>query len=225
MAKLNDLKNLSILYADDDEILRESTTNTLQTLFKNVYSAPNGKEAFELYEKHKDIQIIMLDIKMGSVSGIEVAQKIRLENENIPIFLVSSYTEVNDLLASIKLNLVDYISKPISFKKITEVLLECLESLEKNNFLRQNLCKNVDYNPMTKEVISYGKTIALSRNEIQAIEFLIEKRGQLVHYGYFASIIGDEVSEIAIKNIISRLRKKKNCSSIKNIAKLGYILP
>jgi DNA-binding response OmpR family regulator len=77
---------------------------------------------------------------------------------------------------------------------------------------------------MTKEVISYGKTIALSRNEIQAIEFLIEKRGQLVHYGYFASIIGDEVSEIAIKNIISRLRKKINCPSIKNIAKIGYIL-
>jgi len=224
MPNLNDLKNLSILYADDDEILRESTVNTLKSLFKNVFSAQNGEEAFELYEQNKDIQIIMLDIKMGSVSGIDVAQKIRAESENIPIFLVSSYTEISDLLASIKLNLVDYIHKPITFKKLTEVFLECLKVLEKNNFLRQNLCKNVDYNPMTKEVIAYGEIIALSKNEIQAIEFLLSKRGQIIPYGYFASFLGDEVSEIAIKNTISRLRKKLHCNSIKNIAKIGYIL-
>lgn len=224
MANLNDLKNLSILYADDDDMLRESTSNTLQTLFKKVYSAKNGNEAIEVYEKNKDIQIIMLDIKMGSISGIEVAQKIRLTNENIPIFLVSSYTEVKDLLDAVKLNLVDYLQKPVTFKKLTEVFIECLELLKKNNFLLQNLCENIDYNPMSKEVISHGINIPLSKNEIQAIELLISKRAQVLPYGYFASIIGDEVSEIAIKNTISRLRKKLNCSSIKNIAKIGYIL-
>lgn len=224
MANLNDLKNLSILFADDDDILRESTSNTLKTLFKKVYSAKNGSEAIQFYEENKDIQIIMLDIKMGSISGIEVTQKIRLTNENIPIFLVSSYTEIQDLLDSIKLNLVDYLQKPITFKKLTEVFLDCLKLLEKNNFLLQNLCENIDYNPMSKEIISHGVKIPLSKNEIQAIELLISKKGQILSYEYFASIVGDEVSEIAIKNIISRLRKKLNCSSIKNVPKIGYIL-
>ena len=77
---------------------------------------------------------------------------------------------------------------------------------------------------MSKEVISNGEVISLSKNEIQAIELLLAKRGQILPYRYFASVIGDEVSEVAIKNTISRLRKKLNCKSIKNIAKIGYIL-
>lgn len=225
MSNLNELKNISILYADDDDILRQSTTNTLKTLFKNVYSAKDGKEALEIYNSHiNDIQIIMLDIKMGSISGIEVAQNIRLTNEKIPMFLVSSYTEIDDLLDSIKLNLVDYLQKPVTFKKLTEVFTDCLKMLEKNNFLVQNLEENINYNPFSKEVISHGNRILLSKNEIQAIELLILKRGQIIKYEYFAEIMGDEVSEIAIKNTISRLRKKINCSSIKNVAKIGYIL-
>lgn len=224
MANLNDLKNLSILYADDDNVLRESTTNTLQTLFKKVYSAKNGEEAIELYERYMDIQIIMLDIKMGFISGIEVAQKIRLNNEKIPIFLVSSYTEVKDLLDSIKLNLIDYLQKPVSFKKLTEVFVNCLKILEKNNFLLKNLDENVVYNPITKEVISNHQKIFLSKNEIYAIELLLSKRGQIITYEVLADVMGDEVSEIAIKNTISRLRKKINCRSIRNVAKIGYIL-
>lgn len=226
MINMNKLKNLSILYADDDDILRQSTTNTLKILFRNVYSAKNGKEALEIYDKHKnDIQIIMLDIKMGSISGIEVSQNIRINDEKIPIFLVSSYTEINDLLDSIKLNLVDYLQKPVTFQKLTEVFIDCLKMLKKNNFLVQNLEENINYNPVTKEVISHGEKILLSKNEIKAIELLISRRGQIITYEFFATINGEkEISEIAIKNIISRLKRKIKCKSIKNVPKIGYIL-
>ena len=224
MVSLNDLKNLSILYADDDDVLRESTTNTLKTLFKKVYGAKDGGEAIEIYENNKDIQIIMLDIKMGSISGIDVAQKIRITNELIPIFLVSSYTEVQDLLDSIKLNLVDYLQKPVTFKKLTEVFIDCLCSLEKNDFLIQTLCEGITYNPMSKEIVAHGERVSLSKNEILVIELLLSKKGHVIQYLSFANLLGYDVSEVAVQNTISRLRKKLNCGAINNIAKIGYVL-
>ncbi len=224
MATLNDLKNISILYADDDAILRESTTNTLKTLFKQVYSAKDGDEALEFYANNKDIQIVMLDIKMGALSGIDVVKTIRLNNETIPIFLVSSYTEVEDLLDSIKLNLVEYLIKPIAFQKLIETFLICLQLLEKNNSLLQHLCEHVNYNPTAKEVISFEKKISLTKNEIQVLELLIAKRGQIINYKYFTSKLGYDVSDIALQNTVSRLRKKINCDALINIAKVGYML-
>ena len=224
MATLNDLKNISILYADDDAILRESTTNTLKTLFKQVYSAKDGDEALEFYANNKDIQIVMLDIKMGALSGIDVVKTIRLNNETIPIFLVSSYTEVEDLLDSIKLNLVEYLIKPIAFQKLIETFLICLQLLEKNNSLLQHLCEHVNYNPTAKEVIFFEKKISLTKNEIQVLELLIAKRGQIINYKYFTSKLGYDVSDIALQNTVSRLRKKINCDALINIAKVGYML-
>lgn len=224
MATLNDLKNISILYADDDAILRESTTNTLKTLFKQVYSAKDGDEALEFYANNKDIQIVMLDIKMGVLSGIDVVKTIRLNNETIPIFLVSSYTEVKDLLDSIKLNLVDYLIKPITFQKLIETFLICLQLLEKNNSLLQHLCEHVNYNPTAKEVIFFEKKISLTKNEIQVLELLIAKRGQIINYKYFTSKLGYDVSDIALQNTVSRLRKKINCDALINVAKVGYML-
>lgn len=224
MVHLDDLKNLSILYADDDDILRVSTASTLGTLFNNVYSAKNGADAMTLYENHHDIHIIMLDIKMGSMSGIEVAKHIRRTNQDIPIFLVSSYTEVHDLLESIKLHLVNYLQKPVTFKQLTDVFLECLRVIQEKNILVQRLCDEISYDPRAKEVISHGRCITLSKNEIFAIELLLEQRGCVIPYHTFTHVMGDDVSEIAIKNTMSRLRKKLNCTSIHNIATIGYKL-
>lgn len=103
MSKIENLKNLSILYADDDEVLRESTVKILSMLFDTVYSAKDGEEAIEIFKVNEKINILMLDIKMKSTSGIDVAKFIRTKNKTVPIFLVSSYTETADLIEACKL--------------------------------------------------------------------------------------------------------------------------
>lgn len=225
MLDLDNLKKMAILYADDDEVLRISTVNTLKTLFDDVYSAENGSDAIEIFLKHKNIQIVMLDIKMGSVSGIDAAKYIRKTDKNIPIFLVSSYSETQDLIEAVRLNLVDYLRKPFTFRQLLETFERCLEKMQEQKILLHNICENVNYCPFTKQLIVNSEKIALSKNEIFAMELLIEKKGEMISYEFFANTIGDEISEIALKNIISRLRKKIQNDCIKNVAKLGYLLP
>lgn len=223
MPDLSDLKNLSVLYSDDDDLLRKSTSNTLESLFKKVYTAKDGLEAITVYENIKDIHIIMLDIKMGSVSGIDVAKYIREKNKTIPIFLVSSYTETKDMLEAIKLRVVDYIQKPFTFKELINALTSCLENMD-NNELIKNITDGIDYSPYKKELIQGNTTIQLSNNEIIVLEYLIQHKGQAIRYEVLINILGDECTEIALKNVVSRLHKKIGTNIIKNIAKFGYIL-
>jgi DNA-binding response OmpR family regulator len=224
MPNLIDLKNLSVLYADDDELLRKSTSNTLESLFKKVYTAKDGTEAISIYENIKDIHIVMLDIKMGNVSGIDVAKFIRENNKDIPIFLVSSYTETKDMLEAIRLRVVDYIQKPFTFKELINTLLNCLDNLHKNNALIQNLSDGLDYCPYKKELILDKIAIPLSNNEILILEYLIQHKGQMIRYEILTNVLGDNATEKALKNMISRLHKKTGKNVIKNIAKLGYML-
>ncbi|RBQ28174.1 response regulator transcription factor [Aliarcobacter vitoriensis] len=220
---LENLKHLSILYVDDDEILRNSTQNILSTLFENVFVAKDGEEAIEIYNK-SHIHILMLDIKMKNMSGIDVAKYIRAIDSKIPIFLVSSYTDVEDVLEAIKLDLVDYIKKPFSFEELLNTLIRCLSRIDSKYLIKNNLGENAFYDFLSKQLISNGEYITLTKSEIDVIEIFLQRRNKLISYVEFAHILGENISEVALKNIIYKLRKKIGNNSIQNLSKIGYIL-
>ena len=94
-------KSLSILYAEDDLIIRESITRILNMFFKNVFVASDGNEALELYQNNK-IDVLMLDYVMPNLDGYQTAKIIRELNKKIPIIIVSAYTDKEKLLNDIK---------------------------------------------------------------------------------------------------------------------------
>lgn len=218
-----ELKKLNILYVDDDEVLCSSTKNILSPLFNNVFIAENGEEAIEIFDNQK-IHIVMMDVKMHNLSGIDVAKYMRDKDKNIPIFLVSSYTDVNELIEAIKLDLVDYIKKPFTFEKLLTTLFECLDKMKLKGNLKHILGENIFYDELSKKVFINNKDILLTKSEVKIIETLIKKRGQMVTYLEFINILDRELSESALKNIVYRLRSKLEGNSIKNLYNVGYML-
>ncbi|MDK2091572.1 response regulator transcription factor [Aliarcobacter butzleri] len=218
-----ELKKLNILYVDDDEVLCSSTKNILSPLFNNVFIAQNGEEAIEIFDNQK-IHIVMMDVKMHNLSGIDVAKYMRDKDKNIPIFLVSSYTDVNELIEAIKLDLVDYIKKPFTFEKLLSTLFECLDKMKLKGNLKHILGENIFYDELSKKVFINNKDILLTKSEVKIIETLIKKRGQMVTYLEFINILDRELSESALKNIVYRLRSKLEGNSIKNLYNVGYML-
>ncbi|MFA6778064.1 MULTISPECIES: response regulator transcription factor [Aliarcobacter] len=218
-----ELKKLNILYVDDDEVLCSSTKNILSPLFNNVFIAENGEEAIEIFDNQK-IHIVMMDVKMHNLSGIDVAKYMRDRDKNIPIFLVSSYTDVNELIEAIKLDLVDYIKKPFTFEKLLTTLFECLDKMKLKGNLKHILGENIFYDELSKKVFINNKDILLTKSEVKIIETLIKKRGQMVTYLEFINILDRELSESALKNIVYRLRSKLEGNSIKNLYNVGYML-
>ncbi|MCT7520729.1 response regulator transcription factor [Aliarcobacter cryaerophilus] len=218
-----ELKKLNILYVDDDEVLCSSTKNILSPLFNNVFIAENGEEAIEIFDNQK-IHIVMMDVQMHNLSGIDVAKYMRDKDKNIPIFLVSSYTDVNELIEAIKLDLVDYIKKPFTFEKLLSTLFECLDKMKLKGNLKHILGENIFYDELSKKVFINNKDILLTKSEVKIIETLIKKRGQMVTYLEFINILDRELSESALKNIVYRLRSKLEGNSIKNLYNVGYML-
>lgn len=223
MAKFNEFKNLSVLYAEDNTALREITEKTLQLVVGKVYSVADGVQALNIY-KNNPIDIVILDIHMGSFSGIEVAKKIREENDKVPIVIVSGSIATEDLLAACKLNLIDYIHKPIEFNALVKVLYSAVDRLQSHGLLLAKINDSLSYDYFAKAFInSNGEKIALTKKEIHTMELLLSNRGQIIPYETFSEELNDVMTDGALKNIILRLRKKMgDDSSLINLSKIGY---
>ena len=124
------LANFTVLYAEDEVGVRQNVSEMLSLFFKRVYLAKDGIEAYELFlEKRPDL--IITDIKMPLMDGIELAKKIREREPKAQILIISAHTEVDYMLDAIELSLVRYIVKPITETKLIDALDKFLISKEK----------------------------------------------------------------------------------------------
>lgn len=115
--------NLRILYAEDDAILRENTTALLKDLFYEIDGVNDGEEAFKCYQAHPNhYDIVITDLNMPNMNGMELVRNIQLINPKQPIIVVSAHNETEFFLESIRKNVNGYILKPIDFDQLIETL-------------------------------------------------------------------------------------------------------
>lgn len=221
---INILKSLNILYAEDDLVIKESTTRILKIFFKEVFVANDGNEALEIYQNHK-IDVIMLDYVMPHLDGYQTAKIIRELNKKIPIIIVSAYTDKEKLLNAIELNLIKYIEKPILHDALVNVLNSVITSLKDNNLILTKLDENSYYSFVSKKVIKNDKEIVLTKNEVTFIELLLDKPNQLISKEVIENeVFKESVDENTLRNMVYRLRKKIDSDSIVTIKDLGYLI-
>lgn len=217
-------KSLSILYAEDDLVIRESITRILNMFFKNVFVASDGNEALELYQNNK-IDVLMLDYVMPNLDGYQTAKLIREFNKKIPIIIASAYTDKEKLLNAIELNLIKYLEKPILYDDLKNVFNSVISHLEDNNLLFTKLTKDYYYFFTTKKIVTKEKEIILTKNEILFLELLLDKPNQLISKESIEeNVFKESVDENTLRNLVYRLRKKMECDIIVTIKDLGYLI-
>ncbi len=219
------LKSLTLLYAEDDEALRETTLQTLKVLFKDVYTAQDGVEAFNIYSK-KTINVLFLDYMMPNINGYELAMEIRKTNQLIPIIICSAFTDKDKLMNAIKLGALKYLEKPLKFDDLMRAMNEVCELLKKENLLKIEISKNLSYHYINKVLIKDNEfEIALSKKEIALIEFLLNKRSILSTQEELMNEIFYEDSNVNnLRNAIYRLKKKVDLNFIVTVKELGYMI-
>lgn len=120
---------ITVLYVEDDRDIAEEVIEFLEQRVKRLYSASNGFEGLELYEKYKP-DMIITDIQMPKMNGLEMIQIIRETNSEIPIIITSAYNDVNFLLESINMGVDGYLLKPLDFDLMMQRIKRVVKPLE-----------------------------------------------------------------------------------------------
>ena len=219
------LKNLTILYVEDEKMIRQNAVEYLSRICDNVLEAQNGLEALEVYKKHQP-NIIISDIKMPKMNGLEMAEKIRQEDKETPIIITTAHTETHYLLKAVELQLVKYIVKPITSAKLQEALSLSLDFLTVKNKNVLMLKENVLYDILNRTLIIDNEIVKLTKNEQLLLQLLAKNNKRAVSYVEIENFIwsGEGMSIDALRSLVRALRKKLGDNLIENVSGIGYRL-
>jgi DNA-binding response OmpR family regulator len=226
-------KNMNILMVEDYIILHNSLKKILSSLFDNIDAAVDGKEALELYkEKHKkneSYDIVLSDIAMPYVDGVELTRMIKKINPSQDIIILSAHKEVDYLLEFINLGVRRFIPKPVVLEYfLDELYLACLDIYTQSELSSIiHLSNNIFYNKDEKFLYMDGIPIILSAYESLIIDKLISKLNLSVSTDEIVSHLynySKDVNPENIRKLMYRLRQKLPNAFIQSIHGVGYRL-
>jgi len=147
------LKNITILYAEDEKSLREITLNILKGFTYKQYVAENGLEGLELFRQHEDeIDLIITDVNMPQMNGLDMIKEIKKINPNIPIIVATAFSNTEYLLEAIDIGVDKYILKPIDMKKLLQVMSQSLLYHELKDLYIDKLTRLPNRNRLKKDL-------------------------------------------------------------------------
>jgi diguanylate cyclase (GGDEF)-like protein len=145
-------KNLPLLYVEDNSEARSSTLLILNQFFDNIEIAIDGQDGYEKFQKG-NYSLIMTDINMPRMNGIDMIREIRKTNLSIPVIVLSAYNEQNYFTESIKVGIEGYLLKPIDIEQFLEIMHRVIERIRlrrENELYKTKLESMVD--TQTKEI-------------------------------------------------------------------------
>ena len=147
------LKNITILYAEDEKDLREVTHQILKGFTKKQYVAQNGQEGLELFKAHeKEIDLIITDVNMPILNGLDMVKEIKKININIPIIVATAFSNKEYLLEAIDIGVDKYVLKPIDIAKLLQVMSQSLIYHELKDLYTDNLTNLPNRNKLKKDL-------------------------------------------------------------------------
>ncbi|RXJ86791.1 response regulator [Arcobacter sp. CECT 8985] len=121
-AKIEELKKIKLLFVEDEYDLIKIISDTLTKLEANFLTAQNGKEALDLIDKNDDIDIVITDINMPIINGLEMIEKIRETNPTLPIIIMTAHTESEYRQKAKMYGVENYLLKPFDFIKFIDLI-------------------------------------------------------------------------------------------------------
>ena len=220
--------NFSILYVEDDSFIRSKYVKLLKLYFTNVYEASNGEEALNIYNDKKP-QIIILDINIPLINGLEVAKKIRETDSSPKIIFFTAYSDKEKLLEAIELRAVKYLIKPIKTFELEELMETMAQELKKENN-ESNIIPLEGGFYWDKSIDTLfdedNKSIKLTKKETQLFKLFCQNKHKIFSNGEILDYIWeddfDDSNTNKLRILFSKLKTKLSHSLFSSHYNLGY---
>lgn len=221
-----------ILIVDDEEDIRDILMFNLENEGYQITTAASGEEALE--KLNEPFDLVLLDVMMGGMSGLHVAEKMRKEKRLLTpiIFLTAKVTE-NDMLTGFSLGADDYITKPFSIKEV----MARSKAVMKRAELQQNtqatsekisnllVVEELIITHSTKQVTIAGEEIILTKKEYDILYLLVSNQGRIYSREEILTRVWRDETYVLERTVdvhMTRLRKKLGVFATRITNRTGY---
>jgi two-component system, OmpR family, copper resistance phosphate regulon response regulator CusR len=224
-------ENKKILIVEDEIKVATFIKKGLQTQSFDAETAESGSEAKQLFDSIK-FDLIILDIGLPDMSGLDVCEYIRTKNTNIPILMLTALGSVADKLSGFEVGTDDYMVKPFDFM---ELLVRVRALLKRTNEVEQltEQLQEADLVLDLKEKVARrnGKLIELTAKEFSLLEYLMINKGRVVSKVDISEKVwdinfdtGTNFIEVYVNYIRNKIDKGFSTKLIHTIVGMGYML-
>ncbi|MCH9813098.1 MAG: response regulator transcription factor [Epsilonproteobacteria bacterium] len=221
---MENLKNLKILYIEDEEIIRHNAVEYLSFFCENVYEAEDGLQGYQMYQKHKP-DIIICDIMMPRLNGLELIEKIRTKDQKTQVIIATARIDTAFLLKAAELRLVKYLTKPITESKLHSAINDAIKFLTQDHSNILDLNEQYRYDLLNKNLFKEEVLISLNKKESLFLELCAKNHQRTITYSELENYVWEGyMTEQALRSIVKDLRKKLPKDCLKNISGMGYRL-
>lgn len=224
------LKSKDILIIEDDK----GITRVLELEFKHEgYTfdiAMDGKEGLERFQNsHYDL--ILLDLMLPEISGMEVCRKVR-KISSIPIIMLTARRDITDKVIGLDLGADDYVTKPFEMEELLARIRAGLRrGKTKTGELKLLELADLSMNILTREVIKQGDHIDLTKTEYDLLEYLLKNKGivltrdQIIEHVWGYDFVGDSnVLDVYIRYLRNKIDYPYEMKLIHTVRGVGYTL-
>jgi len=212
------IENLKVLFVEDEENIRLSLKDTIGDEFLEFVTAEDGEKGLDKFlNAHFDL--IISDISMPIMNGLEMVKEVRKRNQNIPIILLSAYSDRDKLLEAINIGVNKYIIKPID----PEELLKLIFELNSRDNITP-LLKPYSFNFQKKILYHDRDIVSLTKKELLFVTLLSESAGEIVSKEKIKSFIWkkNDLNDTLLRALVKRFRDKTDKKLVQNCQGLGY---
>lgn len=216
---------VSLLIADDDDLLRNLVKEVLEDEGYQVYTAADGQETVDIFWEHPEIALVILDIMMPKMDGIEVLQEIR-ERTDIPVLMLTALGDSSSELSCLRNGASDFVSKPFHYDILVERVKNLLRLTKAQNLEKMELGM-LEIDPVAHKVFVQKEEIILNNKEFQLLEFLVNNQNIVLSREKILDRIWGYDYEGDIRTIdthvkMLRANLKEAGSYIKTVRGIGY---
>jgi len=220
------LKEMTILYVQEDNKKRLFYTKILRRFSSKVHVCIKVEDMMKDMSRFLP-DVIITDIGLEGSVELDVLKKLRKQDEEVFIIIVSTQENIIYLQQAIELDVSSYLLEPVTVeefeKAFRHVLQKCCKQKDEKSI---HLNESLFYQASIKTLIYEGSKINLNKKEARLLEYFIEYKNILLTYAQIQKHIwpGLRVSSASLRTLVKNLRKKGMTTLIQNISSSGYIL-
>ena len=210
-----------ILIVEDNPDLSERLRSLLEAENYTVDISMDGEDALEKIwgESH---DLILLDIMLPKLNGLEVLRTIRQEGLSTPVLMLTAKGDVVDKVQGLNLGADDYLAKPFSLSELLARIRALLRRGNEANPLIE--CGDVTLDTVSRVVLKKGEAVDLTTKEFSILEFLMHNRGRVISRFVLAEHVwGENFDTFTMSNVVNvhikNLRKKLQADGSENLVK------